>query len=669
MNRTSPSDFISEEIHPDSTSEESHYNSVYEETYPDFALEAPHLIAGTMEAQAANLQKLAMVWGFTKYTHPTFLTRERCWDEELLSLIPIVQFADPEDVNDIIYNWFIGLGDDGFDDSASVLLLVPVSLTRQPGILYYTDFFEMIEGEDWVSRLGWGDRIDHDYYYFGLRVDKNHLERLDEADESFGWLHSLEMVDNSHMRPLIDMGWLSDESFLGSSLVAVFSRFNETPVVNRARAPVSFGSLGEANFSNQQRHINMDFEDTGYRLLGLFRLWNAMKYFFPYIDIIDDDWTELLIKHIPMMLEGEDRLSYKLTLASLASRLHDAHVGFSSDLDMFDDRFGGYVVPALFTEAEKQLVVLQRIEIPGYTQAQRLMPGDVILRVNGRDINEVIAEKLRYVSYPNEEKALFFLANSHMPLRQYSSDVPMELYVLRDNIELRIEVEVAPSRLMSGRLRTSSTETFPARSFEHLENNIGLINPIRVGERNIQQIMERFADTSGLIVDLRQVPVHFFMIWELAEFIVETPLNFSQITIVSQAIPGVFVDFSRQYSGGFDGGWNTNPYFYENNVVVLMDEGSMSRTEHAVLSLRNGSNVTVIGSNSIGVNGDYRYLPLPGGLRMRFSSIGIFTSEGKQMQRIGVVPDIYVPRTIAGIRDGRDELLEAAILYLMGNPS
>jgi len=668
MNRTSPSDFIFEETYPDSTSEESHYNSVYEETYPDFALEAPHLIAGTMEAQAANLQKLAMVWGFTKYTHPTFLTRERCWDEELLSLIPSVQFADPENVNDIIYNWFIGLGDDGFDDNASVLLLVHVSITRQPGILYYRDVIEIIESEDWLSRLGWKYAIG-DYDYIALRVDKNHLERLDEDDESFGWLHSLEMVDNSHMRPLIDMGWLSDESFLGSSLVAVFSRFNETPVVNRARAPVSFGSLGEANFSNQRFYANMDFADTGYRLLGLFRLWNAMKYFFPYIDIIDDDWTELLIKHIPMMLEGEDRLSYQLTLASLASRLHDAHIGFSSDLDMFDDRFGRYVVPAHFTEAEGHLVVVQQIQMRISGQEPRLMPGDIVIRVNGRDVDEVISEKLRYISYPNEEKALFLLANSHMPLRQHSSDVPMELYVLRDNIEIGVEIEVTPSRLISGRLPLFSAQTIPTRGFERLENNIGLIHPFTIREGSIQRIMEYFADTSGLIVDLRQFPMHDWMIWELAEFIVETPLNFSQITIVSQAIPGVFVDFGRQYSGGFDGGWNTSAYFYENNVVLLMDEGSQSRPEHAILSLRNGSNVTVMGSNSIGANGDVRYLPLPGGLRMGFSSGGIFTSEGKQMQRIGVVPDIYVPRTVAGIRDGRDELLEAAILYLTGNPS
>ena len=70
----------------------------------------------------------------------------------------------------------------------------------------------------------------------------------------------------------------------------------------------------------------MNFQDPGYRLLGLFRLWNAMEYFFPYLDIIDGDWSALLHEHIPAMLEGTDRLSYELTLMSLASGLSDAHV-------------------------------------------------------------------------------------------------------------------------------------------------------------------------------------------------------------------------------------------------------------------------------------------------------------------------------------------------------
>jgi hypothetical protein len=34
-------------------------------------------------------------------------------------------------------------------------------------------------------------------------------------------------------------------------------------------------------------------------------------------------------------------------------------------------------------------------------------------------------------------------------------------------------------------------------------------------------------------------------------------------------------------------------------------------------------------------------------------------------QQIGLSPDVYVEPTIAGIREGRDELMEAAVQYIL----
>jgi C-terminal processing protease CtpA/Prc len=55
------------------------------------------------------------------------------------------------------------------------------------------------------------------------------------------------------------------------------------------------------------------------------------------------------------------------------------------------------------------------------------------------------------------------------------------------------------------------------------------------------------------------------------------------------------------------------------------------------------------------------WLDLPGGIETGFSSLGIYYPDGRETQRIGIVPNIVVKPTIKGIRDGRDELLEKAI--------
>jgi hypothetical protein len=197
-----------------------------------------------------------------------------------------------------------------------------------------------------------------------------------------------------------------------------------------------------------------------------------------------------------------------------------------------------------------------------------------------------------------------------------------------------------------------------------LENNIGLINPTEsvFSWGDTRHIMEAFADTDGLIIDLRQYPC-FSIVYELAEYIVEERTNFALMSYPDPTVPGVFIYMQPLYSGGI-----TNPYafFYDKPVVLLMTRSTMSRGEFAVMSLRNGKNVTVMGSNSIGANGNVTYLPLPGGVRMMFTGLGVFTPDGGQTHRIGLSPDIYFEPSVESIREGRDELMEAAIQFILG---
>ena len=77
-----------------------------------------------------------------------------------------------------------------------------------------------------------------------------------------------------------------------------------------------------------------------------------------------------------------------------------------------------------------------------------------------------------------------------------------------------------------------------------------------------------------------------------------------------------------------------------------------------------GESAVTMGENTTGADGDVVYLPLPGGLRLSFSSVGVYTVDGLLTQRVGLTPDIPVARTIQGIAEGRDELMEAAVAYI-----
>jgi C-terminal processing protease CtpA/Prc len=263
---------------------------------------------------------------------------------------------------------------------------------------------------------------------------------------------------------------------------------------------------------------------------------------------------------------------------------------------------------------------------------------------------------LKYLSYPTDDKALRYIVRTFDLLRSHTSE--MEIGILRNGENLTLTVT-------GFEWNNFAFSLLPQPSFSHeiLENNIGLINLAMLEQSSIRQIMQEFADTDGLIIDLRQYP-SWFVTYELAEYLVPESMLFSIISKPSQSVPGMFIDKFWGYSGGMS---SPDAYFYDRPVVILMNEWTQSQAEFTIMSLRNGPNVTVIGTNSIGADGNVTILPLPGGINMWYTGFGVYTPEGGQTQRIGLPPDIYADRTIEGITEGRDELMEAAIRYIMGN--
>jgi C-terminal processing protease CtpA/Prc len=100
---------------------------------------------------------------------------------------------------------------------------------------------------------------------------------------------------------------------------------------------------------------------------------------------------------------------------------------------------------------------------------------------------------------------------------------------------------------------------------------------------------------------------------------------------------------------------------------MLVDERTVSQAEHTGLFLEAANGTTFIGSPTMGANGDVTVFALPGGLTMSFSGHDVRHADGRQLQRVGLEPQVVVTPTIAGIRAGRDEVLEAGARYVGGS--
>jgi len=104
---------------------------------------------------------------------------------------------------------------------------------------------------------------------------------------------------------------------------------------------------------------------------------------------------------------------------------------------------------------------------------------------------------------------------------------------------------------------------------------------------------------------------------------------------------------------------------YTGKLAILVDETSQSQAEYTAMAFRSAPHAIVVGSMTAGADGNVSQIALPGGLNTMISGIGVFYPDKKPTQRVGIVPDIEVKPTIAGIRAGRDAVLDEAVRQLL----
>lgn len=432
--------------------------------------------------------------------------------------------------------------------------------------------------------------------------------------------------------------WLEAEA-LSPQLKAALTPLLSTFVEKRSKGPFYYTEMIRPSFSNEKEYANMNEADDGLRFVALFRYWNMIEYYFPYKNLMDQDWDSVLEEFIPRMIEG-DGLGYMGTMAELVARIQDSHAVFYGGRSEWGNFWGSKMPSFTFEIVDGQVVVNNLTNL--------LMPGDVITRCNGLPMDELIAQKLRYLSVSREDAATNRLAVYLFATNEDS----MLLDLVRQGEAMRIEVPCS-----SNNIREEATSA----SYERLDGNIGVIYPRTIKKGEIDAIMAEFADTQGIIVDMRQYP-SVPIVFDLANYLLDRKVTYFRMFFPDDICPGQF--YTTVLPSFICG--TENPNYYKGKVVILMNGDTISQSETTVMALRQAPRATVIGTNSAGANGDVVTLTLPGGIQTSFSGFGILTPEGGQTQRIGLAPDIVCKPTIEGITKGRDELLEAAVLYIQG---
>ena len=396
------------------------------------------------------------------------------------------------------------------------------------------------------------------------------------------------------------------------------------------------------NFKNEKPYAQMNYmDDSGMRLLALFRYWNMIEYFFPYKHLTDKNWNTVLGDFIPKFMDVTTELEYKQALLQLIAHVNDTHANIYSDRAL--DQWKGTNTAPYSISFVKGKAVVTGITNSEQAQPSGLKIGDVITYIDGKPVEKIIEERQPFSPASNYPVQLRNIARD---LLRTNAD-KMSIQIVRDGNPQTLEIECLP-------LSKAYTRSAPKASHRLLSPDIGYIWLQTLKRDSVPFIMEKFKNTKGIIIDIRCYPSDF-PIFQLGAYLTPQPTGFVKFTKGSIEQPGTFTFTDLTKVG------NNNEKCYKGKVVVIVNEQTQSSAEYHAMAFQTAPQATVIGSTTSAADGNVSQIVLPGNVPTMITGIGVYYPDGRETQRVGIALDMEVKPTIRGINEGRDELLEKAM--------
>ncbi|MBB6370924.1 S41 family peptidase [Chryseobacterium shigense] len=492
--------------------------------------------------------------------------------------------------------------------------------------------------------------------------DKQLVEKIDELDNIrdknqlnelyFNWISSLGKVDEckkcskenkgkTYFSRNFDLSWINNRHIFTEKVSSqlVFIQNNRNLGSNHY-----LGTGGKKVYFRNENSYGSKFTSKNTVLLELFRYWNFVEYFFPYKYQTDQNWNDVLTEMVPKFLKVDNDENYHLALAELVTKTDDSHAFLYSPL-INANLYGRRKVPVEYAYAEGKLVVTKILENK-FSEEIPLKTGDVIYDINGRTIPQMVNSFGKFVPASNswgkiaKVKSLFLFSN-------------------HDSITLKIErggqnLAVTAKTYLLKDITREKPAVQQKWQFLDPDKKTGYVNMGIIEKGDLDDMYRDLKSAASIIFDLRNYPKQ--TIFPLSRMLLPEKSIYYQFNFPE-------TDYLSKFYSAKNSIGRKNPDYYKGNVVVLVDENTQSQAETTTMMFKQHPKAKVIGSNTSGANGDIIRFKIAD-LDTCFTGLGAYYPDGKETQRIGIIPDIIIKPTVKGIQEGKDEVLERALYYI-----
>jgi C-terminal processing protease CtpA/Prc len=477
------------------------------------------------------------------------------------------------------------------------------------------------------------------------QVDRN--KTLSEWVASLGNIQKVKAdpIDSSFVKLYPDIDWIADKSTLGDELSNQLIQIKNAKK-NSSNYYVSLAENVHNPIFNENPYYKFSNPDAGFRLLSLYRYWNIIQYYYPNRKLMDQDWNSILLNYLPKFIDSKNSLDYRLSVLSLIAQIQDTHANINSYDSVLENYKGKYQVPIEIKFVENQAVIIKDyLSTPN--SKPTFLKGDIINSIEGKSVTNIIKEKLPYTpasNYPTQ------LRNIERELFR-TNDTILQISYTRNNVTQNTFIHTLD---YDYNLNVNKTDT----CFKYLSPEITYLYPGTFKNGYMNELVPLISKSKGLVIDMRCYPSDF-MVFTMGNFLNSNPKYFARFSEPSIQYPGLFTNKKQEMIG--NSSWISNTKHYKGKVVILVNEITQSQAEYTTMAFRASNNAIVIGSTTAGADGNITKISLPSGIITWISGIGVYYPDGKETQRVGIIPDIVIKPTIKGIKEGRDELLEEAI--------
>lgn len=390
-----------------------------------------------------------------------------------------------------------------------------------------------------------------------------------------------------------------------------------------------------------------ELPDASHRMLSAIHVWSTLDLFQAYPEI-RPRWDGALPRALAAVDAAQTWDVYIRALLELNASVDDGHSG------MYGKRVRAVLGTAFasFRPAvvEGCLVVAERLDPE---RAAELRVGDVIAQIDGVSVVDRYAEFAPLIA--GSTVAAHRLAIAWQMLAG-PNEGPVRLTVDRDGKRITVSM----------RRSAAPEEPEPeGPAYRRIaDGRLGFVDLEQLTAADVPAMFEALQGTQGIIFDMRGYPRG--TAWTIAPYLDRHPgptlaAEFLQPLVSRGSADPTQGDRRLRFLVTLPEAEVTR---YEQPTVMLIDERTVSQAEYTGMFFAAANGTRFVGTPTAGANGDVTAHVLPDGTVMRFTGQGVAPPSGPPLQRVGLVPDVHVAPTIAGVRAGRDEVLEAAIELL-----